>query len=134
MREIPIAGRRASPQSFLQRSLDRLDDVAEADLPGGPRQHVATPGAALAPHQFGPSQALEDLLQVAARDALPLADDPHLDGTRLAVVGEVEHPADGILGLLGKPHGASMQEPLPSRQPASSRGSRTGLFARSATR
>src|SRR5690606_12565251 len=88
-----------------RRALDRLHHVAQGDRRRIARQHVAAAGAALAGHQPGAPQALEDLLEVARRDALALADRLHRHGLALSVVGEIEDAADRILRLDREAHG-----------------------------
>ena len=105
-------------KSPRDRALHGLDDLAQRDLGRRPRKHVAAAGAAPAGDEPGPAQALEDLLQVARRDRLPLADAAQSDGLALAVVGDVEDAADRVAGPEREAHVASMQEARLPDKPA----------------
>ncbi len=59
------------------RPVDGAHDLAQGDLLGIAGQHVAAPDAPLRPHEAGPLQGEQDLLEVGLREAGALGDVAH---------------------------------------------------------
>src|SRR5262249_4084575 len=95
-----------------------LEHLAQRDRGGGASEGVAAARAALARHDLVAAQTPEDLLEIASWDALALADHADLHGLAVAVVGEIEYPADRILHLEREAHDSR----LPDRCAASTAG------------
>src|SRR5262245_55323535 len=94
----------AHGDALLERSLHRLEHLAKRDRGRRAGERVAAARSALARDDVVAPQPAEDLLEIARRDRLPLADHPDLHGLAMAVVGQVEHAADRILHLERKTH------------------------------
>jgi hypothetical protein len=107
LRRVVVAHREA----LGERPRDRLDHLTQRDVRRGARQRVAATGPPLAGHDLGAAQTAEDLLEVARGDALAFADHADLHRVAVAVVGQVEHPADGVLHLERETHARRVPDP-----------------------
>src|SRR5665213_1604349 len=90
----------------VEALLHREEDVGDTDPGGVACEAVAAARPAHARHQFAAAQLAEQLLQVAKRDLLPLADagERHRAGAR--VKRQVQHRGDGKAALGGEFQGA----------------------------
>ncbi len=87
------------------RTLDRFDDVAQADLLWRSSQHVPASRTTPAHDQLGLSQTLKDLLQKSVWNSVPFANGLHTHGSTRTVVGEIKNSTKGVLCLPGEMHG-----------------------------
>jgi hypothetical protein len=83
------------------RPFHRAHDLAERDQIGGPRQSVATLGAARALDEAGALQVEHDQLEIFGRNPLRLGDAPELDRRATRFLGEEQQGPQRITGLLG---------------------------------
>ena len=100
------------------RPFDRADHVGDADLVGGPREHVAAFDAALARDELRVAQLEQDVLEEVPRDRLRRRELLALD--ERSGRGELEHRAERVVDLGGDAHARNRTRRAIARRDSSS--------------
>jgi hypothetical protein len=87
----------AWPDGHDHRAVERVDDLAEPDVPGRAGELVAAAGAAAREDQLAAPERAEELVQVRLRDVLAQRDVATLDRPAALVQRQVEHGADAVV-------------------------------------